>query len=106
MTCGQLRRVLDVDRSHVLVSLVQPYVNLDRMRTGAALNEVKRCRRPSSGILAAYRSGELGSALGLFMITWFVFTMLLLLATFRSSIGLVALCEWIPISLVGATKAG
>ncbi|ORX38665.1 GPR1/FUN34/yaaH family-domain-containing protein [Kockovaella imperatae] len=46
---------------------------------------------PSSGILSAYEADALPDALGLFMITWCVFTFILFLATFRSSAGLVTL---------------
>ncbi|KAG8919411.1 hypothetical protein FRC01_001300 [Tulasnella sp. 417] len=43
---------------------------------------------PSSGILAAYegKPDELASALGIYLITWFVFTFIMFLATHKASV--------------------
>ncbi|CAH7670943.1 GPR1/FUN34/yaaH family-domain-containing protein [Phakopsora pachyrhizi] len=50
---------------------------------------------PGTGIMEAYttasKAGQLDNALALYLFTWFIFTSIMLLATFRSSIGLVVL---------------
>lgn len=73
---------------------------------------------PSSGILSAYTSAsELSSALGIYLITWFIVTFLLLIASLRKNVGLVVLFAFLAITFlllaagtftgsVGATKAG
>ncbi|KAG8982319.1 hypothetical protein FRB90_006877 [Tulasnella sp. 427] len=45
---------------------------------------------PSSGIIEAYaeKPGELSSALGIYLITWFVFTFIMFLATHKASVAL------------------
>jgi len=59
---------------------------------------------PSSGILAAYSTPEtasqLNDALGIYLITWFVVTVLVLLATFRSSIALVTTVFFLAITFL------
>ncbi|KAL1408695.1 hypothetical protein Q8F55_005508 [Vanrija albida] len=55
---------------------------------------------PSSGMLAAYKGTDLDQALGLFMMVWFVFTTLMLLATFRSSAGLVAVFFFLSLTFL------
>ncbi|OCF38769.1 hypothetical protein I317_07450 [Kwoniella heveanensis CBS 569] len=77
---------------------------------------------PSSGVLTSYAPTpadpyRLNAALGLFLICWFVFTFLLWLASFRSTVGLCALFFFFWLSLlvlaigfwrnqVGVIKAG
>ncbi|WVR07399.1 hypothetical protein IAU60_004440 [Kwoniella sp. DSM 27419] len=77
---------------------------------------------PSSGVLIAYEANpadryQLNAAIGLFLICWFVFTFMLFLATFRSTIGLVSLFSffWLTFLLLaigywrdqdGVIKAG
>ncbi|KAJ8597144.1 hypothetical protein M405DRAFT_620995 [Rhizopogon salebrosus TDB-379] len=66
---------------------------------------------PNSGILAAYagHEDELNQALGIYLITWFVFTFLLMLGALRRNIGLVALLFFLCITFlllaVGAWSA-
>ncbi|WVQ99857.1 hypothetical protein IAU59_007000 [Kwoniella sp. CBS 9459] len=77
---------------------------------------------PSSGVLTSYAPTptdpyRLNAALGLFLICWFVFTFLLWLASFRSTVGLCTLLFFFWLSLlllaagfwrnqVGVIKAG
>jgi len=73
---------------------------------------------PGSGILAAYASAaELDSALGIYLITWFIVTFLLFIASFRKNVGLVVLFGFLAITFLllaagiftgslRATKAG
>jgi len=74
---------------------------------------------PSSGILTAYADvpGQLSSALGIYLITWFIFTFIMLLATFKSSGGLFSVFFFLTITFMllsigefqasaGAHKAG
>lgn len=58
---------------------------------------------PSSGILSSYTghaSGQLDQALGLYLITWFIFTFILLLASLRSSVALVALFFFLDVTFL------
>lgn len=56
---------------------------------------------PSSGILsAAYGSGELASALGIYLIAWFVFTFLMLLGTLKSSMALFSVFFFLTITFM------
>lgn len=62
---------------------------------------------PSSGILAAYTDpNELASALGIYLITWFIVTFLLLIASLRHNVGLIALFFFLMITfiLLGAAE--
>ncbi|OJA10718.1 hypothetical protein AZE42_04271 [Rhizopogon vesiculosus] len=74
---------------------------------------------PNSGILAAYdgQADELNQALGIYLITWFVFTVLLLLGALRRNLSFIALLFFLSItflllavgtwsSQVNVTKAG
>ncbi|KAG0702565.1 Gpr1 family protein [Suillus ampliporus] len=74
---------------------------------------------PNSGILAAYGTNqdELNQALGIYLITWFVFTFLLMLGALRRNLSFVALLFFLCITFVllavgfwsakvNATKAG
>ena len=56
--------------------------------------------RPSSEMIVKYEGDSFNSAFGLFLITWFLFTLCLFFATFRSSVGLVSLCQSIPHRMV------
>lgn len=57
---------------------------------------------PGSGILAAYdgKTAELESALGVYLITWFVVTFLLLIASLRRNLGLIALFFFLTITFM------
>jgi succinate-acetate transporter protein len=56
---------------------------------------------PGSGILTAYTNvDELHSALGIYLITWFMFTFLMFLATLRMNIGLVALFGFLTMTFL------
>jgi len=47
---------------------------------------------PGSGILSAFKDpSELDSALGIYLITWFIVTVLLIIVTLRKNVGLVVL---------------
>jgi len=74
---------------------------------------------PGSGVLAAYADNvsELESALGIYLIAWFILTFLLLVASFRKNVGLVALFACLTVTFlllavgaftgkVGVSKAG
>lgn len=51
--------------------------------------------RPSSGIAAAYEtSQDLNTAQGLYMMVWFVFTVIMTLGAVRCSVGLFLVCEF------------
>ncbi|KAG1769417.1 Gpr1 family protein [Suillus occidentalis] len=57
---------------------------------------------PNSGILAAYtgHEDELSQALGIYLITWFMFTFLLMLGALRRNISFVALLFFLCITFV------
>jgi succinate-acetate transporter protein len=57
---------------------------------------------PSSGILAAYegKAEELSSALGIYLITWFVFTFIMFLATHKASVALSAVFFFLFITFI------
>lgn len=59
---------------------------------------------PQSGILAAYSGPEktiqLENALGLYLITWFIFTFIMLVASLRTSLGLVALFFFLDLTFL------
>jgi len=57
---------------------------------------------PNSGILAAYGTdgGELASALGIYLMTWFVFTFILFIATHKASIALSAVFFFLFITFI------
>ncbi|KAH9811210.1 GPR1/FUN34/yaaH family-domain-containing protein [Melampsora americana] len=59
---------------------------------------------PQSGILAAYNSPEktiqLENALGLYLITWFIFTFIMLVASLRTSLALVALFFFLDLTFL------
>jgi len=56
---------------------------------------------PGSGILSAYTNDtELNSALGIYLITWFVITFLLLIASTRRNLGLIALFFFLTITFM------
>jgi len=74
---------------------------------------------PSSGIIAAYEGNEseLSSALGIYLITWFMFTFFMFIASLRKNITFIALLGflWLTFLLLavgeftgkaGVTKAG
>jgi len=73
---------------------------------------------PASGVITAYTSSsELDSALGIYLIVWFIVTFYLFLASFRKNIGLVVLFAVLAVTFillaagkftgsVGCTKAG
>jgi len=73
---------------------------------------------PASGILSAYTDAdELASALGIYLIVWFILTFLLFIASLRKNIGLVVLFGFLTITFLilavgeftgslGTTKAG
>jgi len=73
---------------------------------------------PGSGVISAYTNAdELASALGIYLIVWFILTFLLLIASLRKNIGLVVLFGFLAITFLllaagtftgslGATKAG
>jgi len=73
---------------------------------------------PGSGVLASFTSAsELESALGIYLIAWFIVTFLLLVASFRKNVGLVALFAFLTVTFlllavglftgkVGVSKAG
>jgi len=73
---------------------------------------------PASGILSAYTNAdELASALGIYLIVWFILTFLLFIASLRKNIGLVVLFGFLTITFLvlavgfftdslGTTKAG
>ncbi|KAF9450819.1 hypothetical protein P691DRAFT_809332, partial [Macrolepiota fuliginosa MF-IS2] len=74
---------------------------------------------PGSGILAAYEgnAGELSSALGIFLITWFIVTFLFFVASLRKNVGFIALFGFLATTFavlaggewtqhVATTKAG
>ncbi|EGG09211.1 uncharacterized protein MELLADRAFT_96456 [Melampsora larici-populina 98AG31] len=58
---------------------------------------------PQSGILAAYNGEkviQLENALGLYLITWFIFTFIMLVASLRTSLGLVALFFFLDLTFL------
>lgn len=57
---------------------------------------------PGTGILSAYaaKTHELDNALGLYLISWFLFTSLMLLGSLRSSVALVALFFFLDITFL------
>ncbi|KAG0147763.1 hypothetical protein CROQUDRAFT_450895 [Cronartium quercuum f. sp. fusiforme G11] len=57
---------------------------------------------PQSGILAAYttEAAQLENALGLYLFTWFIFTFILLVASLRSSLGLVSLFFFLDVTFL------
>jgi hypothetical protein len=56
---------------------------------------------PSSGILTAtYAEGELASALGIYLMAWFIFTFLMMLGTLKSSVGLFAVFFFLTITFL------
>ncbi|KAK4685306.1 uncharacterized protein P7C73_g4846, partial [Tremellales sp. Uapishka_1] len=55
---------------------------------------------PTSGVFTSYTDTGLDAALGLFMMAWMVFTFFMLLATFRSSMGLVALFFFLTLTFM------
>ncbi|KAG1835399.1 Gpr1 family protein [Suillus subalutaceus] len=57
---------------------------------------------PDSGIVAAYgtNTDELNQALGIYLITWFVFTFLLMLGALRRNISFIALLFFLCITFV------
>ncbi|KAF7368699.1 hypothetical protein MVEN_00194500 [Mycena venus] len=63
---------------------------------------------PGTGIIAAYegKGDELDSALGIYLFSWFIVTVLLLIASLRKSIAFVALFGFLSITflLLGAGK--
>lgn len=64
---------------------------------------------PSSGITASYAghaAAQLEQALGLYLITWFIFTFIILVASLRSSVAMVALFFFLDITflLLGVGK--
>jgi len=75
---------------------------------------------PGSGILTAYANGpddELASALGIYLIVWFILTFLLFIASIKKNVGLVVLFGFLTSTFLllavglftgslGATKAG
>jgi len=46
-------------------------------------------------MISAYEGNGLNDALGLFMIVWLIFTLLIFPPTFKTSVGLVSLCEFL-----------
>jgi len=73
---------------------------------------------PGSGVLSAYTDPtELDSAIGIYLIVWFIVTFLLLIASLRKNVGLVVLFAFLAITFLllaigtfvgslGVTKAG
>jgi len=73
---------------------------------------------PGSGVLSAFSSpSELDSAIGIYLITWFIVTFFLFLASFKKNVGLVVLFAILAVTFlllaagkftgsVGSTKAG
>jgi len=57
---------------------------------------------PGSGILAAYtdKPEELDSALAIYLITWFMFTFFMFIASLRKNIGLIALFGFLTITFL------
>lgn len=57
---------------------------------------------PSSGILAAYatRKSELESALGLYLLSWFIFTTVMLLGSLRTSVALISLFFFLDVTFL------
>jgi len=57
---------------------------------------------PGSGILSAYESAptELNSALGIYLLTWFIVTFLFLIAASRTNLGLIALLFFLTITFL------
>lgn len=57
---------------------------------------------PGSGILAAYagKDAELFNALGIYLITWFMFTFLMFIASLKKNIGLVALFGFLTVTFL------
>jgi hypothetical protein len=56
---------------------------------------------PGTGILAAYKSeAELRSALGIFLIAWFMVTFFFLLATFRKNVTFIALFGFLSVTFL------
>ncbi|CAD6888740.1 unnamed protein product [Tilletia controversa] len=53
---------------------------------------------PSTGITSGVPSDELASALGIYLSGWFIFTFIMLIASFRTSIALVALFFFLDIT--------
>jgi len=73
---------------------------------------------PSSGILDAYAdTGELNNALGIYLITWFMFTFMLFIGALRKNVGFILLLGFLSLTFlllavgkftmkVNVTKAG
>ncbi|CAH7669348.1 GPR1/FUN34/yaaH family-domain-containing protein [Phakopsora pachyrhizi] len=63
---------------------------------------------PSTGVVASYASStaELENALGFYLFSWFIFTTIMLIASFKTSVGLVALFFFLDITflLLGVGK--
>ena len=55
---------------------------------------------PWFGITAAVPETELASALGIYLAAWFIFTFIMLIASFRSSVGLVSLFFFLDITFL------
>lgn len=56
---------------------------------------------PGSGILTAYSNpAELRSALGIYLITWFAFTFIMLIAALRRNVGLIALFFFLTVTFM------
>ncbi|OAV86740.1 hypothetical protein PTTG_00201 [Puccinia triticina 1-1 BBBD Race 1] len=57
---------------------------------------------PNSGILAAYatKKDELESALGLYLLAWFIFTSVMLLGSLRTSVALIALFFFLDVTFL------
>jgi len=63
---------------------------------------------PGSGVIAAYATapGELDNALGIYLITWFMFTFLMLIGALRKNISFIALFAFLAatFALLAAAK--
>lgn len=62
---------------------------------------------PSSNIIASYTTAaELDNALGIYLITWFMFTFMMFIAALRKNVGFIALLGflWVTFLLLAVSK--